>query len=152
VLSSETRRQEADMVEATRTRVGVNGETLTMAVCIAGTLVVGLLAVRELRVVPRAFAQVSAPSSSAVEAVPSQAVSVPALLVGAENEIKVGDPLAFALGHLDRTVELLAQTVEPGPLGRREVRSYRRATTRFVLVAEPFDRAGEPRVSAIYLQ
>lgn len=85
------------MVEATRTRIALSGEMLTMAVCVAGSL-------------------------------------------------------ALAIGHLDRTVELLAQTVEPGPLGRREVRSYRRAATRFVLVAEPFDRAGEPRVSAIYLQ
>ena len=37
---------------------------------------------------------------------------------------------------------------EQGPLGVREVRAYQGVT----LVFEPFERAGDPRVAAIYLQ
>jgi hypothetical protein len=102
---------------------------------------------------PRALsptAEASSPTPSS-DAVPPEAVSVPALMFGA-HEIKVGDSLAAAISHLDSTIKLAKNVVQSGPLGPREIRSYEVSGTRFILVAEPFQRGGELRLSAIYLQ
>jgi len=79
-------------------------------------------------------------------------VSVPTLMVGGAHEIKVGDRAADALHQLGSSVKLVRQTVEQGPIGTREIRSYQLATTDFIIVFEPFERKGELRVAAIYLQ
>ena len=137
------------MLEATRTRISFSGEVLTAAAFLAATVLVGLLIVRELRVAPRA-ASATQPTVTPA-AVPPEAVSVPALTFGA-NEIKVGDGLAAALARLDPTIKMTNRIVETGPLGQREVRSYEVSGLRFILVAEPFERGAEMRLSAIYLQ
>jgi hypothetical protein len=140
------------MLEATRTRISFSGEVLTAAVFLAATVFVGSLIVRELRVA-RAFSATAEASSatSAGEAVPPEAVSVPALTFGV-HEIKVGDAVASALSDLDPAITLVKKVVEAGPLGPREFRSYELSGMRFILVAEPFERGGELRLSAIYLQ
>ena len=138
---------------ATRPRLSSSGEWLTAAVFLAATLLVGSLVVRELRGVPQAFsAPAEPPSVSTSAAVPPEAVSVPALMLGAANEIRVGDRADAAVSRLDAGVVLVKTAVEDGPLGPREVRSYELSGTRFILVFEPFERRGEPRVAAIYLQ
>jgi len=48
--------------------------------------------------------------------------------------------------------EIVVGRIGRGPLGAREIRSYQLAGTKFILVFEPFERRGEPRVAAIYLQ
>jgi hypothetical protein len=138
------------MLEATRTRISFSGEVLTAAAFLAATVLVGLLIVRELRVAPR---DVSAAAQSAATpaAVPADAVSVPALTLGA-HEIKVGDGLAFTLTRLDPAIKMTNRVVDTGPLGSREVRSYEVSGMRFILVAEPFERGAAMRLSAIYLQ
>jgi hypothetical protein len=83
---------------------------------------------------------------------PADAVSVPTLMLGAGNEIRVGDARDAALARLDKTVTLIKQSEERGPLGAREIRAYQLAGTNFILVFEPFERRGAPRVAAIYLQ
>ena len=138
---------------ATRPRLSSSGEWLTAAVFLAATLLVGSLVVRELRGVPQAFSgPAEQPAASTSAAVPPEAVSVPALMLGAANEIRVGDRADAAVSRLDASVVLVKKTVEAGPLGPREVRSYELSGTRFILVFEPFERRGEPRVAAIYLQ
>jgi hypothetical protein len=137
------------MLEATRTRISFSGEVLTAAAFLAATVLVGLLIVRELRVAPRAVS--AAQPTATPAAVPPEAVSVPALTFGA-SEIKVGDGLAVALARLDPTIKMTNRIVETGPLGQREVRSYEVSGMRFILVAEPFERGAEMRLSAIYLQ
>lgn len=139
------------VIDAQRPRFSFTGEWLTAALFLIGTLLVGLLIVRELRVAPPPSAQTD-PASSSVAAVPPDAVSVPTLMVGGAHEIKVGDRAAEALKQLVAPVTLVKQTVERGPIGNREVRSYQLAGTQFILVFEPFERKGEPRVAAIYLQ
>ena len=127
---------------------------LAAAAFLAATVVVGLLIVRELRVAPPRGLSTSAEASSSTAqagAVPPDAVSVPALMFGA-HEIRVGDALTVALSHLDATITLIRNVRETGPIGPREIRSYEVFGTRFILVAEPFQRGGEQRVSAIYLQ
>ena len=142
------------VVDAPRRRLSSTGEWLTAIVLLVGTLSVGLLIVRELRVTPAASASASAtdPASSSPTAVPADAVSVPTLMVGGDREIKVGDRADDALAQLGASVTLVKQTQERGPIGAREIRSYQLAGTRFILVFEPFERRGEPRVAAIYLQ
>ncbi len=137
---------------ATGSRLRFSGEWLAAVAFLAATLVVGSLVVRELRVVPQAFSDGREPSSTTSVGVPPEAVSVPKLMLGEANEIRVGDRGDEAVGRLDAGVVLIKTAVEIGPLGPREVRSYELSGTRFILVLEPFERRGEPRVAAIYLQ
>jgi|SRR5437899_2514183 len=139
-------------MEATRPRSTLSGDWFIAAALLAATLVVGVLVVRELRVAPRAVASASEPVSATSVSVPSDAVSVPTLLLGAGNEIRVGDARADALARLGAGVTLVTQAEERSPLGIREVRAYQLAGTKFILVFEPFERRGAPRVAAIYLQ
>ena len=141
------------MLEATRTRISFSGEVLAAAAFLAATVLVGWLIVRELRVAPGTLSTPAeaAASGSTSDAVPPEAVSVPRLTFGA-HEIKVGDTLPVALSHLDSTITLAKKVVQTSPLGQREIRSYEISGVRFILVAEPFERGAEPRVSAIYLQ
>ena len=139
------------VIDAPRPRFSFSGEWLTAALLLIGTLLVGLLIVRELRVAAPPAAQAEPPPSS-VAAVPPDAVSVPTLMVGGAREIKVGDRAAEALKQLVSPVALVKQTVERGPIGTREIRAYQLSGTPFILVFEPFERKGELRVAAIYLQ
>jgi len=139
------------VIDAPRSRISFTGEWLTAAVLLVGTLLVGLLIVRELRVAP-VPAGSPEPVSSSATAVPADAVSVPTLMAGGAHEIKVGDRAADALSQLGSSVTPVKQTLERGPIGPREIRSYQLAGTQFILVFEPFERRGELRVAAIYLQ
>lgn len=139
-----------EVIDAPRPRVSFAAEWITAVALLAGTLLVGLLIVRELRVVPSATAP--QPTTSPATAVPADAVSVPTLMLGGDHEIKVGDRAANALSQLGSAVTLVKQVEERGPIGTREIRSYQLAGTSFILVFEPFERRGEIRVAAIYLQ
>jgi hypothetical protein len=139
------------MMDATRTRLSFTGEWVAAAALLAGTIVVGSLVVRELRVAPRTFST----SDSAVvtaPAVPPDAVSVPSLMLGPSARIAVGDPFEQALARLDASVTLVTTSRERGALGPREIRNYAAAGTKFTIVAEPFERNGESRIASIYLQ
>ena len=136
---------------AARTRLSSAGEWVMAAVFLAATLLVGSLVVRELRVEPRAIADPAEPRPAS-GAVPPEAVSVPTLLLGAANEIHVGDRVDDAIARLEANVVLVNTAMERGPLGPREVRAYELSGTRFILVLEPFEPRGVPRVAAIYLQ
>jgi hypothetical protein len=141
-----------EVIDAPRPRVSFTAEWITAVAFLAGTLLVGLLVVRELRVAPSATASASEPTTSPATAVPADAVSVPTLMLGGDQEIKVGDRAADALAHLGPAVTLVKTVEERGPIGAREIRSYQLAGTSFILVFEPFERRGEIRVAAIYLQ
>lgn len=141
-------------MEASRERFTAILEWALAAAFIAATLAVGSIVVREFRTVS-AVMPVSADStaaSPAPAAVPSRAVSVPVLLLADGHAVRVGDSLADVAARLGRQAEVGLQAVERGPVGERLTRFYEHAGTRFLLVFEPFDREGEPRVAAIYLQ
>jgi hypothetical protein len=139
-------------MEVTRTPPSISGDWFIAAALLAATCLVGVLVVRELRVAPRAVAATTEAVSATSVSVPSDAVSVPTLMLGTGNEIRVGDARPDALARLGAAVTLVKQAEERGPLGAREVRAYQLAGTRFILVFEPFERRGAPRVAAIYLQ
>jgi hypothetical protein len=64
----------------------------------------------------------------------------------------VGDRVDEAVARLGAGVKLVGRSVGQGLLGSREIRSYDLSGTKFILVLEPFERRGEPRVAAIYLR
>jgi hypothetical protein len=137
-------------MDATRARLSFPDDHLTehlhQAVVAAGVvlvLIVAALFVREIRFVPRTFK----PAASAAAAeVPAAIVSVPTLALAA-GQVRVGDERNGTLAAV-AAQQLLNRIEERGPLGVREIRAY----AGFTLVFEPFERAGEPRVAAIYLQ
>jgi len=135
---------------ATRPRFGLSAEWLTALAFLIATIVVGVLVVRTLSIAPPAHARVAPPAATA--SVPPQAVSVPTLVLGTQ-EVQVGDSLSQANERLSAAnVVALTSTEEEGLLGRREVRRYKLGATRFIVVMEPFERGGAPRVAAIYLE
>ena len=139
-------------MDATRTRPSFAGDWLMAGAFLVGTVLVALLIVRELRSTSATHAGATSTVSPSSAAVPAEAVSVPTLMLGEANQLRVGDRAADAIAHLDQKVTLLSKVTERGPLGDREIRSYQLAATRFIVVLEPFERGGEPRVAGIYLQ
>jgi hypothetical protein len=137
-------------MDTTRARLSLLREVservqwVATAALIAFLLLVCALAVRELRFAPRASVAVD---ETATNGVPTTAVSVAKLVLGAGRGIHVGESAAAALSTLTG-VTLVKRTEERGPLGRREIRAY----DGFTLVFEPFERAAELKVAAIYLQ
>ena len=120
-------------------------EWVVVVAILAVAILFGSLLVRELRFAPWAFDSTPEPAASTV--MPREVVSVPALVLAAGREVHVGEARADAVASLG-SLTLLKRSEEQGRLGSREVRSYQGVT----LVFEPFERAAEPRVAAIYLQ
>jgi hypothetical protein len=139
-------------MDAIRGRLSLSAEWISAAVLLVGTVVVAVLMVRELRMAPRAAASATEPVSATATAVPADAVSVPALMLGADRDVRVGNFADDALAKIGSAASLVKQVAERGPLGARDVRTYKLAGTTFILVLEPFERNGAPRVAAIYLQ
>lgn len=141
------------MIQATPPRLSFAPEWFTMATWCAATGIVGLLAIRELRVVPPAFAGRPAVTSAiaAPAMVAPEAVSIPTLVVGGQD-LRVGDSAAEAIARMSASATLAATADERGPLGAREVRSYQLDGANVIVVLEPFEKRGPLRVAAIYLQ
>jgi hypothetical protein len=143
-------------MEATRVRVRLEPaiEWLVAAVFLVATLGVASLIVRELRTAPAAVTSAAVASMPAAlpAAVPERAISVPVLLLIDGRQVKVGDSVSQVASVLGRAAEVGRQVVDRGALGERLTRYYEHQGTKFLLVFEPFERRGELRVAAIYLQ
>ena len=140
-------------MDALRVRLGSALEWLIAATFLAATLAVGSLILREVRVArpittPAAARPVAIDSPAAI---PAGAVSVPVLPFADGKEIHVGDTVAGVATRLGRAAETGRLEVDRGALGERLSRFYEYAGFRFIVVYEPFERRGEPRVAAIYL-
>jgi len=137
-------------MDATRARLSFDHDhfaehlhpVVAAAVVVLALIVVALL-VREIRFAPRARTT----SATAVSGTPSEVVSVATLVLAADRQIHVGDAKPETIERL-ASQTLVRRTEESGPFGVREVRAY----TSFTLVFEPFERAGDQRVAAIYVQ
>jgi hypothetical protein len=135
-------------------RFGPVVEWLVAAAFLLATLAVGSLIVRELRA--PASARAPQPSSRPLvtttpAAIPARAVSVPVLPFLDGKEVRVGETAAAVAARLGRAAESGRQEVDRGALGERLTRFYEYGGSRFIIVFEPFERNGEPRVIAIYL-
>lgn len=138
-----------------RTRFGGAVEWAIAVAFLAATVAVGSLIVREMRVTPAAGAATTAmtatPPAPLPASVPERAVSIPTLPLADGAEIKIGETLTMVSRRLGRAAESGRQEVDRGALGERLTRFYEHEGVRFILVFEPFERNGEPRVAAIYL-
>lgn len=141
-------------MEATRVRFESFVEWAVAAAFIAAMLAVSSLVVREFRTVSAVMPVIARESlpPAAPAGVPSRAVSVPVLLLADGREVRVGDTLPAVAARLGRQAEVGAHSVQRTPQGETLVRFYEHAGTQFVLVFEPFEWGGEPKVAAIYLQ
>jgi hypothetical protein len=142
-------------MEATRARFGSVVEWVLAAAFIIAAVAVASLVVRELRTVSASMPVIAreAQAPAVVSAgIPARAVSVPVLLLSGKNEVRVGDTVSAIAARLGRDAEVGSQSVERSRFGERLTRFYEYRGTRFVLVFEPFEARGEPKVAAIYLQ
>jgi hypothetical protein len=137
-----------------RVRLAPVVEWMIAAGFLFATVLVASLVVRELRGPSRIMAETPAARPLVVPmpaAVPPRAVSVPVLPFIDGKEIRVGQTAAFVASNLGRAAESGRQEVDRGTLGERLTRFYEYAGSKFIVVFEPFERNGEPRVAAIYL-
>lgn len=143
-------------MEATRVRFGAAIEWVLAAAIMAAAVALGSAVVREMRTV-NATTPVIAREAQPVAftppaGLPARTISVPVLLLPGDKVVRVGDTAAAIAARLGREAEVGTQTVERGRYGDRLTRFYEHAGQRFVLVFEAFERGGDPRVAAIYLQ
>ena|SRR5687767_2293106 len=143
-------------MEATRARFGSALEWILAAAFIVIAFVIGSIALRELRTVSPTLPVIAHEAQAATAAppagVPARAVSVPVLLLPGGKEVRVGESVAAIAARLGREAEVGSQTVERARFGERLTRFYETEGARFVLVFEPFEEHGDPKVAAIYLQ
>jgi hypothetical protein len=142
-------------MDAVRHRLASALEWGVAAAFLAATLAVASLILHQdmrgssLRAAPGPAG--TAPVAAIPAAVPVAAVSVPVLPFRDGKEIRVGDTAAAVTARLGRAAESGREEGDRGRLGQRLTRFYEYAGFRFVVVYEPFERNGEPRISAIYL-
>lgn len=142
-------------MEATRVRLESLLEWAVAAAFIASVLAVGSIVVREIRTVTAVtpvIAREPVQLSEAPAGVPSRAVSVPMLLLPGGKQVRVGDPVATIADRLGPQVIVGSDVVERAPTGERITRAYVLEDMEFILVFEPFEAGGRPRVAAIYLK
>jgi hypothetical protein len=142
-------------MDALRVRLASALEWGVAAAFLTATLAVGLLVLQNMQPVGglRAATPVQQPAIVAdiPAAVPTGAVSVPVLPFGDGKAVRIGDSSASILTALGRHAETGREEADQGRLGRRLTRFYEYAGFHFIVVYEPFERNGAPRVTAIYL-
>lgn len=139
-------------MDALRLRLASVVEWGIAAAFLAATVAVGSLILQGVRAPSRvAAAGLPAPVRAIPAAVPAGAVSVPVLPFQDGKEIRVGDAATAVTASLGRTAESGREESDQGRLGQRLTRFYEYAGFRFIVVYEPFERNGKPRVSGIYL-
>ena len=141
-------------MDALRLRLASALEWAVAAAFLAATLGVVSLILRDMNMPAMrtvAAAQPAAPVTAIPPAVPAGAVSVPVLPFADGKVITVGDPARVVTERLGRAAETGREEVDRGRLGARMTRFYEYAGFRFIVVYEPFERNGEPRIGAIYL-
>jgi hypothetical protein len=140
-------------MDATRVRFGAMLEWVLAAACVAAAVAVAAIGASQFRAV-RAVVPVNAAEAPAAEppaGIPSRAVAVPLLLLNSGTEIKVGDRLGDVTARLRRSSQLLSESRDEVPSGRRLTRFYNDVGVQFMVVFESAP-GGDPRVSAIYVR
>jgi hypothetical protein len=139
-------------MDAFRLRLASVLEWGIAAAFLTATVAVGSLILQGVRGPSRiAAAELPAPIAPIPAAVPAAAVSVPVLPFRDGKEIRLGDTASAVMSTLGRAAESGREEADRGRLGQRLTRFYEYAGFRFIVVYEPFERKGEPRITAIYL-
>jgi hypothetical protein len=141
-------------MDALRLRLASALEWAIAAAFLAATVGVATLILQDMRG-PSVRVAAQAPAPAAISTIPATvpmgAVSVPVLSFDNTHSIRVGDTAAAVAERLGRTAETGREEVDRGRLGQRLTRFYEYGGFRFIVVYEPFERNGAPRISAIYL-
>jgi hypothetical protein len=133
-------------------RLGPVVEWLIAAAFLCATVAVGSLIVKELRAPAPARTAPARPLVTTIpSSIPARAVSVPVLPFLDGKEVRIGETASAVASRLGRAAESGRQEVDRGSLGERLTRFYEYGGSRFIIVFEPFERNGEPRVIGIYL-
>jgi hypothetical protein len=140
-------------MDALRVRLASALEWVVAAAFLAATVGVASLIFRGFGgPTLRASTPVSAAAVPEIPAaVPAGAVSVPVLPFSDGKEIRIGDTAAAVAERLGRGAESGREEADRGRLGPRLTRFYEYAGFRFIVVFEPFEKNGGPRVGGIYL-
>ncbi len=138
-------------MDAHRLGLGSAAEWSIAAVFLVATVGVGLLIVREMKVIDRPVTPIAAPAVVPA-GLPALSIPVPALRLPGAGELRLGDTLETVSRVLGREAETGVQVVEEGRTGTRLTRGYEYARIRFTIVFEPFERNGEYRIAGIYVQ
>jgi hypothetical protein len=141
-------------MDVLRPRLASVLEWVVAAAFLAATVGVASLILHDMRgpsIRVAAQAQVPPVVSAIPPSVPMGAVSVPVLTFSDGRNIRVGDTAAIVSDRLGRGADTGREEVDRGRLGQRLTRFYEHAGFRFIVVYEPFQRNGGPRISAIYL-
>lgn len=126
--------------------------SLLLATITVGSMVVGALTPAPHTLIAGTAMPVARTILASIPAaVPTGAVSVPVLPFLDGKEVRVGESFAQVAARLGRAAEVGRMEIDRGALGERLTRFYDYAGSRFILVFEPFERNGEPRLAAIYL-
>ena len=140
-------------MDVSRLRLGSAIEWAVAVVFLAATIAVGSLILRQLGMLgaPAPAGVVEPAPPTLPTAIPPLAISVPALSLADGTEVRLGDTLEQVTKAVGPD-EVEPPVVDRGRLGARVTRFYKRAQTRFLVVFEPFERQGELRAAAIYIQ
>jgi hypothetical protein len=139
-------------MDALRLRLASVLEWGVAAAFLAATVAVGSLILQGVRGPTRiAAAELPPPVAAIPAAVPAAAVSVPVLPFRDGKEIRIGHTATAVISTLGRSAESGREESDRGRLGQRLTRFYEYGGFRFIVVYEPFERNGEPRITAIYL-
>ena len=141
-------------MDATRRRFGSLVEWLVAAVCAAGTAALLSRAVQELVTVRTVIPVIAeeAPQVTPVSGLPAGVVRVPLLLLGDNRRVSVGQTLSAVSEHLGAAAQLVSESIEDTPAGRRITRAYNDVGVHFILVSDASRGDGMPRVSAIFVR
>ena len=140
-------------MDALRLRLASALEWGVAAAFLMATLVVASLIFQGVRgpAARISAAERPAPGPPLPAAVPAGAVSLPVLPFQDGKEVRVGDTAGIVVSRLGRNAETGREESDRGRLGPRLTRFYEYGGFRFMVVYEPFERNGEPRVTGIYL-
>jgi hypothetical protein len=142
-------------MEATRVRFGPILEWVLAALVIAAVFAAGSAGVRQIRTVQPVTPVIAGEQSLYYDApagIPPRAVSVPLLLLGDGQEVKIGDRASEVAASLGSAAKIISESVERSAVGERLIRFYGNVGVQFAVVYEALERSAEPRVAAIYLR
>ena len=130
-------------------------EWMIAAAFLFATVAVASLVVRELRGPTRILAETPA-ARPLVASMPRRGAAARGVGAGAAVPRRQGDPRRRRPPRPSRPTSdapprAAARKSIAGTLGERLTRFYEYSGSKFIVVFEPFERNGEPRVAAIYL-
>jgi len=142
-------------MEATRVRFGSVLEWVLAAAVIAAALVAGSIVFQEFRSVRAVMPVIAGEAGIFYDppaGIPPRAVSVPLLLLGNGQEVRIGDRASEVAARLGSAAKLISESVERTEVRERLTRFYIEVGVQFAVVYEAIERTAEPRVAAIYLR